>query len=141
MGLHRPPALARLFLTHYYYRLSSHHQAWWSFLLLLVRQCEQTPLLLHRPGPARPMQAVFNFKWSTMGDLLHTGACTINRICAQQYVGKSQSCMVISGRLIVHAPVINGTCDKGTGIQQGKRTSRCRLWVRTRPDTYGCVFK
>ena len=34
-----------------------------------------------------------------------TGACTINRPCAQQYVGKSQSCMVISGRLIVHAPV------------------------------------
>ena len=25
--------------------------------------------------------------------------------CAQQYVGKSQACMVISGRLIVHAPV------------------------------------
>ena len=25
--------------------------------------------------------------------------------CAQQYVGKSQSCMVISGRLSVHAPV------------------------------------
>ena len=36
---------------------------------------------------------------------LHTGACTINRPCAQEYVGKSQSCMVISGRLIVHAPV------------------------------------
>ena len=36
---------------------------------------------------------------------LLTGACTINRPCAQQYVGKSQSCMVISGRLIVHAPV------------------------------------
>ena len=34
-----------------------------------------------------------------------TGACTINRPCAQQYVGKSQSCMVIRGRLIVHAPV------------------------------------
>ena len=36
---------------------------------------------------------------------LSTGACTINRPCAQQYVGKSQLCMVISGRLIVHAPV------------------------------------
>ena len=34
-----------------------------------------------------------------------TGACPYNRPCAQQYVGKSQSCMVISGRLIVHAPV------------------------------------
>ena len=26
-----------------------------------------------------------------------TGACPYNRPCAQQYVGKSQSCMVISG--------------------------------------------
>ena len=34
-----------------------------------------------------------------------TGACTINRPCAQQFVGKYQSCMVISGRLIVHAPI------------------------------------
>ena len=32
-----------------------------------------------------------------------TGACPYNRPCAQEYVGKSQSCMVISGRLIVHA--------------------------------------
>ena len=31
------------------------------------------------------------------------GACTINRPCAQQYVGKYQSCMVASGRLIRHA--------------------------------------
>eukprot|EP01048_Picozoa_sp_COSAG05_P013005 COSAG05_NODE_1344_length_5130_cov_5.136156_5_plen_93_part_00 len=28
-----------------------------------------------------------------------------NRPCAQQYVGKSQSCMVTSGRLIPHASV------------------------------------
>ena len=44
-----------------------------------------------------------------------TGACTINRSCAQQYVGKSQSCMVISGRLIVHAPVLASdqrTCQR-----------------------------
>ena len=34
-----------------------------------------------------------------------TGAWPYNRPCAQQYVGKSQSCMVISGRLIGHAPV------------------------------------
>ena len=34
-----------------------------------------------------------------------TGACTINRPCAQKYVVKSQSCMVTSGRLIVRAPV------------------------------------
>ena len=39
-----------------------------------------------------------------------TGACTINRPCAQQYVGKSQSCMLISGRLIVHAPVQATQC-------------------------------
>ena len=37
-----------------------------------------------------------------LGDC-HTGACPYNRPCAQQYVGKSQSCMVISGRLLVHA--------------------------------------
>ena len=37
--------------------------------------------------------------------LYGTGACTIKRPCAQQYVGKSKSCMVISGRLIAHAPV------------------------------------
>ena len=37
-----------------------------------------------------------------------TGACPYNRPCAQQYVGKSQSCMVIKGRLIVHAPVLSG---------------------------------
>ena len=34
----------------------------------------------------------------------NAGAWPYNRPCAQQYVGKSQSCMVISGRLIVHAP-------------------------------------
>ena len=41
----------------------------------------------------------------------HTGACPYNRPCAQQYVGKSQSCMVISGRLIVHAPVQVGSME------------------------------
>ena len=38
-------------------------------------------------------------------DWIATGAWPYNRPCVQQYVGKSQSCMVISGRLIVHAPV------------------------------------
>ena len=38
-----------------------------------------------------------------------TGAWPYNRPCAQQYVGKYQSCMVISGRLIVHAPVSGTT--------------------------------
>ena len=37
------------------------------------------------------------------------GAWPCNRPCAQQYVGKSQSCMVISGRLIVHAPAQFGS--------------------------------
>ena len=32
-----------------------------------------------------------------------TGACGHNRPCAQQYVGKSQSCMISNGRLIPHA--------------------------------------
>ena len=43
-----------------------------------------------------------------------TGACTINRPCAQQYVGKSQSCVVISGRLIVHAPVTSQKTQQWT---------------------------
>ena len=34
-----------------------------------------------------------------------TGAWPYNRPCAQQYVGKYQSCMVTSGRLFRHAPV------------------------------------
>ena len=38
------------------------------------------------------------------GTATATGACTINLLCAQKYVGKYQSCMVISGRLILHAP-------------------------------------
>ena len=53
-----------------------------------------------------------------------TGACTINRPCAQQYVGKSQSCMVISGRLIVHAPV--GYWPTGEqDFSQSLRTDQC----------------
>ena len=71
-----------------------------------------------------------------------TGACTINRPCAQQYVGKSQSCMVIRGRLIVHAPVCN---------REGRRyTATCRLGctrrralVRGPPHLHhrGCVMR
>ena len=37
-----------------------------------------------------------------------TGACTSNRQRAQKYVGESQSCMVISGSSIGHAPAFNG---------------------------------
>ena len=54
-----------------------------------------------------------------------TGACTINRICAQQYVGKYQSCMVISGRLIVHAPVRIGCCCCLSGFSSGIPGSSC----------------
>ena len=35
----------------------------------------------------------------------YTGACGYNRPCAQKYVCKYQSCMVISERLYPHAPV------------------------------------
>ena len=42
-----------------------------------------------------------------------TGAWPYNRPCAQQYVGKSQSCMVISGRLIVLSPRGVGTPRNG----------------------------
>ena len=50
------------------------------------------------PGFAEAAQVVELVRWTT-------GACPYNRPCAHQYVGKSQSCMVIKGRLIVHAPV------------------------------------
>ena len=53
---------------------------------------------------------VFTLEARTQG-----GACPINRPCAQQYVGKSQSCMVISGRLIAPAPAAEpwrGTSDQ-----------------------------
>ena len=44
-------------------------------------------------------------RWGGTGIFVYIGAWPYNRPCVQQYVGKSQSCMVISGRLIVHAPV------------------------------------
>eukprot|EP01048_Picozoa_sp_COSAG05_P008921 COSAG05_NODE_704_length_7857_cov_2.807038_4_plen_227_part_00 len=69
-----------------------------------------------------------------------TDACPYNRPCAQQYVGKSQPCMVVSGRLIVHAPgrhrkrrqisVIDDGCLNqfvgvdGTAESYGQRQSR-----------------
>ena len=61
-----------------------------------------------------------------------TGAWPYNHPCAQQYVGKSQSCMVISGRLIVHAPVQLGWLIMDAG---GRRslilpTGRRRLAAR-----------
>ena len=58
--------------------------------------------LVHRQTlPQRMPYAVTSSR-----ELSPTGAWPYNRPCAQQYVGKSQSCMVISGRLIVHAAVL-----------------------------------
>ena len=66
-----------------------------------------------------------------------TGVCEYNRPCAQQYVGKSQSCMVISGRLIVHAPVSrddpggrhNNNLDITVGkIRRGKSGTLLKFW-------------
>ena len=61
-----------------------------------VRAARREELPQHRP-PDRLVAVELG------AELGSTGACTINRPCAQQYVGKSQSCMVISGRLSVHA--------------------------------------
>ena len=58
------------------------------------------------PLPCWDVAVIFHFEvWACPSGC--TGACTINRPygCAQQHVGKYQSCMVICGRLIVHAPV------------------------------------
>ena len=52
---------------------------------------------IERPPPPRPTSPL---------DAAATGAWQYNRPCAHQYVGKSQSCMVTSGRLIRHAPVV-----------------------------------
>ena len=75
----------------------------------------------------------------------HTGACGYNRPCAHQYVGKSQSCMVISGRLIVHAPVVllyqapyhNMTRDDRYGVT----TAMCCVYIsRDTPTMYVCIM-
>ena len=54
---------------------------------------------------AAPCTCGVRGQWHRRRRTQNTGACPYNRTCAPQYVGKSQSCMVISGRLIVHAPV------------------------------------
>ena len=61
-----------------------------------------------------------------------TGACTINRPCAQQYVGKYQSCMIISGRLIVFAMLAEPSLAQGFR-RPAVRSTRCR------GNYYGCV--
>ena len=55
-----------------------------------------------------------------------TGACPYNRPCAHQYAGQSQSCMVISGRLIVHAPVALGGGGEGGLCRTDRRV--CHQW-------------
>eukprot|EP01048_Picozoa_sp_COSAG05_P019165 COSAG05_NODE_2943_length_2479_cov_1.322269_1_plen_256_part_00 len=63
----------------------------------------QPPWSTRFPGIGERYLARFSFDSVSQ----HTGAWPYNRPCAQQYVGKYQSCMFISGRLIVHAPVIS----------------------------------
>ena len=67
-----------------------------------------------------------------------TGAWPYNLPCAQQYVGKSQSCMVISGRLSVHAPVLldrvqlvvrGGAAGAAPSVRKEWRSSR-QSWGR-----------
>ena len=53
---------------------------------------------------ALPSDAISSSTADRAAQTWHTGACTINRPCAQQYVGKSQSSMVTSGQLFRHAP-------------------------------------
>ena len=72
-----------------------------------------------------------------------TGACTINRPFAQQYVGKSQSCMVISGRLIVHAPVQQQPLRLQVQTSSASDTDPCcplRLrWISLHSECYGAL--
>ena len=56
-------------------------------------------------SPAEPFSFNLTYDDGTTGLLSTRGAWPYNRPCAQQYVGKSQSCMFIIGRFIVHAPV------------------------------------
>ena len=58
-----------------------------------------------RTGAQVEAEARARFRSESTAADAYTGAWPYNRPCAQQYVGQSQSCMVISGRLIVHAPV------------------------------------
>ena len=72
--------------------------------VLLVRRCKGIDA--HRDHPhdyeVDPMDPLGS---SSLNKMKNPGTWPYNRPCAQQYVGKYQSCMVISGRLIVHAPV------------------------------------
>ena len=72
-----------------------------------------------------------------------TGACRINRPCAQQYVGKSQSCMVISrrrrghgrwGRWLGVSPAAVGDARKGWRDRGGIGASDAKPTVTTRGD-------
>ena len=62
--------------------------------------------------------------------ITHSHICArgYNRPCTQKYVGKSQSCMVISGRLIVHAPV--GGRSGGSNSDESRQRSTSALRPR-----------
>ena len=60
---------------------------------------------------------------------ISTGAWPYNRPCAQQYVGKSHSCMVISGRLIVHAPVESSALGSGEVAWWIRSASADECWL------------
>ena len=48
-----------------------------------------------------------------------SGAWQYNRPCAQEYVGKYQSCVVTSGRLIVHTPAGNAEQESEPRLRVG----------------------
>ena len=67
---------------------------------------------------------------------MSTGACGYNRPCAHQYVGKSQSCMVISVRLIVHAPV---PLDLLVNLLPSGTLHQCCREVYSLVHSVGCI--
>ena len=68
-----------------------------------------------------------------------TGAWPYNRPCAHQYVGKSQSCMVISGRLIVRAPVQPAPGAFGQQLRTGPMPDANTLRVRFQIIGNACI--
>ena len=80
-----------------------------------------------------------------------SGAWPYNRPCAQQYVGKSQSCMVISGRICYSEYNDNAVYKEGgCGIEGWlwKRSNdtfsswqRRWVWVETVPEPALCYYQ
>ena len=86
----------------------------------IIRQPPPTPRVA---GPDNRVHTQ-RFPSHMLAELEAAGAWPYNRPCAQQYVGKSQSCMVISGRLIVHAP------EQKSAWPRTGRPSLTQPWVR-----------